>query len=77
MAQGERVSEDNPGDASQPTLDEVRQRLNEIQQRKRDRIRWRMSRHTAELALRALDDGRPCRRPSAKSRRRKRRKRLL
>jgi hypothetical protein len=77
MAQGERVSEDHPGDAPEPTLDEVRQRLSEIQEQRRTRIRWRMSRHTAELALRALEDVRPDRRQSSKSRRRKRRKRLL
>jgi hypothetical protein len=77
MAQGERVSEDKPGDASPPTLDEVQRRLNEIQARKRNRIQWRVTRHTAELTLRALEFGRSDRRPSSKSRRRKRLKRLL
>jgi len=71
------VSEDDLRGEAPPALDDVRRRLNEIQARKRGRIRWGMSRHTAELALRALDDGPTGYRPSAKSRRRKRRKRLL
>jgi hypothetical protein len=77
MAQGERVSEDDLSGATPVSLDEVQQRLEEIQTRKRGRINWRLTPHTAELALRAIDDERPGRRRSSKTRRRKRRKRLL
>lgn len=67
------MSEDIEGDEGT-----VNERLREIQRRKRAGVRWSMSRRTAELALRALEPGseRP-RRPSSKSRRRKRHKRLL
>jgi hypothetical protein len=58
-------------------LAEVQRRLAEIQQAKRGRVRWRLSRHTAELALRALADANDKRRRPGKSRRRKRHKRLL
>lgn len=54
----------------------VKARLEEIQARKRGRIRWSISRHTAELALGALGD-KPSRGRTGKSRRRKRHKRLL
>jgi hypothetical protein len=56
---------------------EVQRRLEEIQRRKRGRIRWSMTPHTAELALTALHEpvGEP--RQSGKRRRRKRHKRLL
>jgi len=77
MAQGERVSEDDLSNVPPPSLDEVQQRLDEIQSRKRSRINWRLTPHTAELTLRAIDDAPQGRRPSSKSRRRKRRKRLL
>jgi hypothetical protein len=58
-------------------LAEVQRRLKEIQNRKRNRIRWNMSTHTAEVAIEAIVSagGKP--RPSAKRRRRKRHKRLL
>lgn len=55
----------------------VKQRLDEIQRRKRGRIRWSISKHTAELALGALVDRPPRSGPPAKSRHRKRHKRLL
>jgi hypothetical protein len=57
-------------------VDEVRRRLAEIQIRKRGRIRWHVSKHTAELAIGALVGGAKGPR-SAKTRRRKRTKRLL
>ena len=57
-------------------LEEVQRRLNEIQSRKRGRIRWNVSRHTAEIALEAIVPPKPASR-SGKSRRRKRKKRLL
>ena len=57
-------------------LDEVKRRVEEIQRRKRGRIQWRIGRHTAELAIGALE--RPPKTPrSSKHRRRKRTKRLL
>jgi len=56
--------------------DEVQRRLAEIQQRKRGRVRWNVSRHTAEIAIEAITGPKqPAR--SGKSRRRKRKKRLL
>ena len=72
-----RPHEGNPRD-----LDLVAKRLRDIQRGKRGDVRWSMSRHTAERALEAirLEDDRPPRSPyhrSAKSRRRKRSKRLL
>jgi hypothetical protein len=57
-------------------LDEVQARLREIQSRKRGRIRWTISRHTAEMALDAIVPPRQEQR-SGKNRRRKRWKRLL
>ena len=58
---------------------EVKAVVQNVQRRHRGRIQWSIGKHTAELALRALDETRPpLRRPSSsKSRRRKRRKRLL
>jgi hypothetical protein len=63
-----------------PGLDQVQQTLQEIQTRKRGGIRWKISRHTAEMALGALGSGQPPARTtprSGKQRRRKRKKRLL
>jgi hypothetical protein len=60
------------------STDEIRARLDEIRQSKRARIRWRISHHTAELAIRAISGhSRVMYRPGSKSRRRKRHKRLL
>lgn len=57
-------------------LEEVQRRLSEIQSRKRGRIRWSISRHTAEMAIDAIVPPKaPAR--SGKARRRKRKKRLL
>jgi hypothetical protein len=63
-----------------PELAEVQQRLAEIQSRKRTGIRWNVSKHTAELAIGALEMPRPDAKPASRSgkpRRRKRGKRLL
>jgi len=58
--------------------DEVARRLAELTSRKRGRVRWRMSKHTAELALEALREAGPEHRGGrGKQRRRKRHKRLL
>ena len=60
-------------------LEEVQRRLEEIQRRKRGGIRWQMSRHTAELAIEAIEAAGPEPPPHGKGkpRRRKRTKRLL
>ncbi len=69
-----------------PDLEDVQRKLDEIQSRKRDSIRWGMSRHTAERAIEAIVP--PAHASSrdthtaksvggGKTRRRKRRKRLL
>jgi hypothetical protein len=66
------------GAADPADLSAVAERLSELQQRKRETVRWHMSRDTAERAIAAIA-GAPRARPSAggKSRRRKRHKRLL
>jgi hypothetical protein len=51
-------------------------RIREVQDRRRDRIRWSIGKHTAELAISALRDPRSYRQ-SSKRRARKRKKRLL
>jgi hypothetical protein len=59
-------------------LEQVEQRLAEIRNRKRGRIRWAIGRHTAEVAIGALAaDHKTASRKNGKSRRRKRNKRLL
>ncbi len=62
-----------------PDVESVQHRLEQIKRRRRSGIRWRITEHTAELALAALRQGKKRgRKPlSAKSRRRKRHKRLL
>lgn len=61
--------------------DDVRDRVEEIQRKHRGRIRWRITRHTAEIAIRAIESEPAPRRARSrvpgKSRRRKRHKRLL
>jgi hypothetical protein len=59
-------------------LEEVQRRLNEIQSRKRGETRWTISRHTAEMAMEAISEPRgAAAKSTGKSRRRKRRKRML
>jgi hypothetical protein len=58
-------------------LAEVQRRLAEIRLRKRGRVRWTVGARTAELAIGALVGRRDRQPPTAKSRRRKRHKRLL
>lgn len=62
-------------------LEEVQRRLAEIQSRKRGGIRWQMSRHTAELAIVAIEATAPVQHRApmgkGKQRRRKKTKRLL
>jgi hypothetical protein len=58
-------------------IEEVRRRLQELQRRNRGKIRWQIGRHTAEMAIDALEGPRESWRPHGKQRRRKRWKRLL
>jgi len=66
-------------DVPMATTAEVAAVVQGVQSKHRGRIRWSLGRHTAELALRALESPPRARRrpPSSKSRRRKRHKRLL
>jgi hypothetical protein len=57
-------------------MEAMQSRIQAIQERRRDRIRWHITKHTAELAIAALAE-RVSYRPSGKCRRRKRSKRLL
>ena len=58
--------------------DEVHALLLAVRSEKRNRVRWQISHHTAELAISAIaGHARVMYRPGSKSRRRKRRKRLL
>lgn len=59
-----------------PNTAEMKARIAEIQDRRRDRIRWSIGKHTAEMAISALAGAREYR-PSSKRRARKRKKRLL
>jgi hypothetical protein len=68
-----------PTDDLTPNTDEMQVmqgRIRDIQERRRERIRWHITKHTAELAIAALSRGGNYR-PSGKCRRRKRAKRLL
>jgi hypothetical protein len=68
-----------PTDDLTPNTDEMQAmqgRIADIQERRRGRIRWHITKHTAELAIAALA-GRAEYRRSGKCRRRKKRKRLL
>ena len=71
-------SSEHGSDGRDDRQDEVARRLAELTARKRGRVRWRMSKHTAELALDALREAGPEHRGAhGKQRRRKRHKRLL
>ena len=60
------------------TTQEMRARLEAIRQEKRNRVRWHVSHHTAEIAIAAIaGHARVLYRPGTKSRRRKKHKRLL
>jgi hypothetical protein len=51
--------------------------VEDVQRAHRGRIRWGIGKHTAELALRALEPTSRIKARSSKSRRRKRHKRML
>jgi hypothetical protein len=74
-----RSREPNEGDETpMATTAEVAAVVQDVQSKHRGRIRWSVGRHTAELALRALESPPKAKvRRSGKSRRRKRHKRLL
>ena len=72
-----RLEEDVSMSDRSEDLAEVQRRVKEIQRRKRSRIRWSMSTHTAEIAIGAIVSAAERPRKSAKQRRRKRHKRLL
>jgi hypothetical protein len=59
-----------------PNTAEMAAKLRDIAARRRDRIRWSIGKHTAEMAIAALRGPRAYR-ASGKCRRRKRSKRLL
>jgi hypothetical protein len=58
---------------------DIERRVKEIQDRHRGRVHWTVSKHTAELAIGAIEPEakRPRKAPGGKSRRRKKHKRLL
>lgn len=58
-------------------LEEVQRKLSEIQRRKRGRVRWQISKHTAEMAIDAIEVREKRASRNSKSRRRKRTKRML
>jgi hypothetical protein len=70
----ENAMADQPGDEG-----DVERRVKEIQDRHRGRMHWHVSKHTAEMAIGAIEP--PAKRPRkpvcGKSRRRKKHKRLL
>jgi hypothetical protein len=72
-----RIGEDASMSDPSEDLAEVQRRLQEIQRRKHNRIRWNMSTHTAEIAIEAIVPAGSKPPKSAKQRRRKRHKRLL
>ena len=78
MADTKRDTPNESGEPPMATTAEVAAVVQNVQRKHRGQIRWSVGQHTAELALRALDKpGQGARRPSSKSRRRKRHKRLL
>jgi len=77
MGEDHGLGEDVPMADEPEGMAEVQRRLREIQHRKRGNIRWHVSRHTAELAIEAIEQGPRVVARSAKGRRRKRTKRLL
>ncbi|HKW48084.1 MAG TPA: hypothetical protein VJN70_11585 [Gemmatimonadaceae bacterium] len=79
MPDSKRESPNENDDPPMASTAEVKAVVQNVQRSHRGRIKWGIGRHTAELALRALDEPRTrrARSPSSKSRRRKRHKRLL
>lgn len=67
---------DDPISPNTAEMEAMQRRILDIQTRRRERIRWHITQHTAELAIAALMRTGAYRK-SAKARRRKRWKRLL
>jgi hypothetical protein len=77
MIRGERVGEDDDKETAAQEA-ELQRRLADIRHQHRPRVHWRVTKHTAEMAIRALSDSeRRDYRRSSKSRRRKPGKRML
>ena len=70
------IGEEMPMSDRADDLEEVQRRLADIQRRKRG-IRWHVGKHTAEIAIDAIERSSRGDRKNGKQRRRKRRKRLL
>ena len=79
MADRKENAPNEMDDAPMATTAEVAAVVQGVQRTHRGRIHWSVGRHTAELALRALESppSNSRRRTSSKSRRRKRHKRML
>ena len=79
MCPNEGAGEENAMGERTGEGDGVERRLKEIQDRHRGRVHWHVSKHTAELAIGAIEPPpkRPRKRANGKSRRRKKHKRLL
>jgi len=75
MAKSDETPPEEPSSLADTA--EVAAVVQHVQQAHRGRIRWGIGKHTAELALRALEPASGVRPRSSKSRRRKRHKRLL
>jgi hypothetical protein len=58
-------------------LEEVQRRLRDIQRAKRGRIKWGIGKHTAEMAIGAIERPPKSERKNGKPRRKQRKKRLL
>src|SRR3954466_16109700 len=67
---------DDPIQPNTAEMEAMGKRILAIQERRRDRIRWHLGKHTAEMAIAALAE-KPDYVASGKCRRRKRSKRLL
>ena len=77
MVANDGVGEETPMNEADDDLEAVQRQLREIRNRRRSRVRWNVSKHTAEMAIDAiLPREKPARR-NGKQRRRKRTKRLL
>jgi hypothetical protein len=74
---GERDAEEPGRPQGAVDVSAVEQQLGELQRRKRDTVRWHMSRNTAERAIAAITRESRHRIGPGKPRRRKRHKRLL
>ncbi|HEY2374514.1 MAG TPA: hypothetical protein VGH98_00945 [Gemmatimonadaceae bacterium] len=79
MADDKQATPNETSDPPMASTAEVKAVVQNVQRTHRGRIKWGIGKHTAELALRALNEPRSVlRRPSSsKSRRRKKHKRLL